>query len=66
MLSTAITLIFAAVYEIFNINKVVTSLYGFCFLIVDTIFCFAKNGIIELRQRYIYNKQIKGEWKHGI
>lgn len=35
--------------------------YGFCFLIVDTIFCFIKNGIIELRQRYIYNKQIKGE-----
>lgn len=37
MLSTAITLIFAIAYEFFNINSVVTKLYGFCFLITAVI-----------------------------
>ncbi len=37
LLSTAITLIFALVYEIFNIDKYVTNIYGFCFLITSIL-----------------------------
>ena len=32
ILSTSITLVFAICYEIFNIDSVVTKIYGFCFL----------------------------------
>ena len=37
LLSTSITLIFALAYEIFDIDKYVTSIYGFCFLITSIL-----------------------------
>ena len=37
LLSTAITLVFALTYEIFNIDKYVTHFYGFCFLITSIL-----------------------------
>lgn len=37
ILSTAITLVFAISYELFGVDKIVTKIYGFCFLITSIL-----------------------------